>query len=177
MKPPIPFFDARRAWLSLTPALALCVAVSLWPAGAAIADQPLEPPSDFVQEFAEATVTGDVARNRTTITVHATPGATVWTIPVWTRAFLLGPDARSILVLNPGGNLLSSADPAQIVATVWYLEGTAVQRRPFRLDEVMDPASLETTVSHFRWLESLSLGPDGYRLDLVGGRRITLTFR
>jgi len=66
-----------------------------------------------------ATVIGDVSANITTIQRGDGPP---WSIPIWARWFQLSPDQRSILVLNPNGNLLPDANPDQIVATVWYIE-------------------------------------------------------
>lgn len=157
--------------------LRLWASVLICVAGLALADTPLPPPADYVAETPGATIYGNAARGTTTIAQHAVPGEPRWTIPVWARAFLVAPMGDSILVLNDGLNLLSSNDPATIVATVWYLDGDRVERRPFALGELMDPASLPRTASHWLWLEGYELAETGYRLRLVDGRSVLLTFR
>ncbi|WP_371226766.1 hypothetical protein [Roseovarius sp. 2305UL8-3] len=145
--------------------------------GMAHADTPLSPPADFVHETPDATVRGSVERNRTTITQHGVPHSPTWAIPVWARFYSLSPTADAILVLAPGGNLLDSRDPDQIVMTVWYLEGDKPQSRPFRLAEVMNPADMPRTVSHYAWLTSYVQDETGWRLRLADGRKIIVTYR
>lgn len=170
MKPPRP--SSRLGRLSRA-ALAACLTITT----TARAEAPPPPPENFVTEVPAATVYGNVPGNRTTIAIHSIPGEPRWTIPVWASAFLVAPDAMSILVLGPGHGLLPATDPAQVVATVWYLEGEAVRSRPIRLGEVMDPADMPRMASHFRWLTTMELDPTGYRLGLADGRWITVTFR
>lgn len=160
---------ARNLWISALLALALPVL--------ALADEPLTPPEDFIHDTDAATVRGDVARNRTTITQHGVPGSPNWSIPVWARFYSLSPLADSVLVLNPGGNLIGTRDPHQVVMTVWYLEGDTVRQQPFALLEVMDPADMPQTASHYLWLESYTPTETGWRLQLADGRSITVTYR
>ncbi len=144
--------------------------------GPGLADTPLTSPADYVHESAAA-VRGNVERNRTTITQHGAPHSPTWAIPVWARFYSLSPMADTILVLTPSGNLLGSRDPDQIVMTVWYLEGDTPQMRDFKLSEVVAPADMPRTVSHYAWLNSYEPGEVGWRLKLADGRKITATYR
>ena len=148
----------------------------LWVAPA-LTDEPLSPPADFVHETSAATVRGNVAKNSTTITQHGVPGSPSWSIPVWARFYSLSPDALSILVLNPGGNLLSSTDPKQTVMTVWYLDDSTVRQRGFALAEVMNPSDMPRTVGHYLWMNGYSPGESGWLVTLADGRKITVTYR
>ena len=154
---------------------ALIMALAL--PGAALADEPLRPPADFVHGGPAATVRGDAARNRTTITQHGVPHSPSWSIPVWARWYSLSPMGDAILVLSDSGNLIGSRDPDQLVMTVWYLSGERPQARPFTLSEVMDPADMPRTVSHYAWLDSLLPGETGWTLKLSDGRTIKVTHR
>ena len=152
------------------------MAALCWSASAAWPDTPLRPPADFTHDQPHAIVHGKVQNQTTWITPKDDAGA-IWSIPVWARFYQLSPDARSILVLNPGGNLIGSRAPHQTVMTVWYPENGRVTAKHFSLSEVMDPADMPQTVSHYSWLEGYEAGADGWRLSLSDGRTITVTYR
>jgi len=158
----------RKRWIE---ALALACALPAW------ADTPLAPPAAFQHQTAIATVRGDVDQDRTFITQHGASDGPTWSIPVWARWYSLSPSADSILVLNPGGNLLNSRDPDQLVMTVWYLKGDAPHAEAFTLAAVMDPADMPQTASHYSWLNHYAQGETGWRLQLSDERRITVTYR
>ncbi len=150
-------------------ALALCPAVR--------ADTPLAPPADYTRTTDAGTMTGTVATGEIKVTRQTGPFPRTWTIPVWANWVMLSPNGTAALVLHPGGNLISSRDSAQIVATAWYQDGAEVGQRAVPLGEVMDPANMPQSASHFPWLCGWDTGATGWALSLCDGRTVTIPYR
>lgn len=128
------------------------------------ADEPLPPPTDYVETIDGVTVAASVAGGVTTITTQAT--GEVWTIPGWHRFVARSSDGRAALILPDEGGLSYSREPGQIVLTFYRPDVAPV---PMRLDQFMPPERMVKTVSHYSWLGTMEKQDDGWILTMVDG--------
>lgn len=127
------------------------------------ADTPLLPPADYATTTSGVTVTASYAENTTRITTAEVN----WTIPLWLRFVYPSPDGRAVLALADSGNLIGTADPDQIVLTLYL----AADPDPLQaaLAGLMDPAAMSPTMSGYVWMADLIWENGGWTLTLTDG--------
>ena len=89
---------------------------------------------------------------------------------------MASPDGLAALVLGPGGNLVSSRDPDQIVATLWQAQSATAFGEPIMLRALMDPADMPQTTSHYAWLCNWNPDTEGWTLALCDDRTVTVRY-
>jgi hypothetical protein len=141
-----------------------------------LADTPLAPPSDFENIINDAVIRGDATAGTTTIGPLDGNSFAAWTIPVWARWYWIAPSNQSALVLGPGGNLVASQDPDQIVASLYWDNADGNGARHLTLSELMDPGDMPQTVSHYSWLNGVEPIAKGWRLHFSDGRRAFISY-
>ncbi len=137
--------------------IAVLTAVLLAPL--AHADQPLPPPQTFSVTSPDGSVrlVVDAERKQTT----AWRGdMQLWQLAGWYRAPFLANDGRHLVIAHGGLNLLPQDADYDTVILTFHRDGVVFATVP--LGEMMDPASMQQTVSHLYWGHVAGLDADGH---------------
>lgn len=154
--------------------------VRTWPAtfalllaAPALADEPLPPPAAYVQATPDGLFRVSSTLEPALTTIDPVPGVAgaAWSIDGFHRNVLVAEDGNSALVLPEGGNLLGSADPSLLLMTFHRPGGEAVA---IALGEVMDPATLVPTASHYLWMTSAEAQGGAFVVALADGSEVRI---
>jgi hypothetical protein len=136
----------------------LCLAALLFNfLGLARADEPLGPPERVItcSRSAAYCVESDPKTNRTNVFRRGN-STVLWSIAGWHRWLFVTDDGSSVVVCYEGLNLIPTDSPLNLEVLRFYKRAKLV--RSVRLGDLYKSKSqLKRTVSHFAWVDSISI--------------------